>query len=85
YVATKAGRRLSPHVAEGYTQANLERFVDRSLANLAVERLDLVQLHCPPTDVYYRPEVFAVLDGLKAAGKIRDYGVSVERVEEALK
>jgi aryl-alcohol dehydrogenase-like predicted oxidoreductase len=85
YVASKAGRRLSPHVADGYTRANLEGFIDRSLKNLAVERLDLVQLHCPPTDVYYRPEVFEGLDALKAAGKIRDYGVSVERVEEALK
>jgi aryl-alcohol dehydrogenase-like predicted oxidoreductase len=85
YVASKAGRRLSPHVADGYTRANLEGFIDRSLKNLAVERLDLVQLHCPPTDVYYRPEVFEGLDAIKAAGKIRDYGVSVERVEEALK
>lgn len=85
FVASKAGRRLSPHVASGYTRTNLEGFIDRSLKNLAVERLDLVQLHCPPTDVYYRPEVFEGLDALKAAGKIRDYGVSVERVEEALK
>lgn len=85
YVATKAGRRLNPHVADGYTKSNLEGFIDRSLKNLAVERLDLVQLHCPPTDVFYRPELFEGLDALKAAGKIRDYGVSVERVEEALK
>ncbi len=85
YVATKAGRRLSPHVASGYTAANLAAFVDRSLKNLEVERLDLVQLHCPPTEVYYRPEVFAALDDLVRAGKIRFYGVSVERVEEALK
>ncbi len=84
-VATKAGRRLNPHIADGYTKANLEGFIDRSLKNLGVERLDLVQLHCPPTDVYYRPEVFAGLDELKRAGKIADYGVSVERVEEALK
>ncbi|SMD08379.1 aldo/keto reductase [Rhizobium sp. RU36D] len=84
-VATKAGRRLNPHVADGYTKANLEGFIDRSLTNLGVERLDLVQLHCPPTDVYYRPDVFAGLDELKRIGKIADYGVSVERVEEALK
>lgn len=84
-VATKAGRRLSPHVAEGYTKENLEGFIDRSLKNLGVERLDLVQLHCPPTDVYYRPEVFQALDEIKAAGKIANYGVSVEKVEEALK
>jgi len=84
-VATKAGRRLSPHVASGYTQANLAAFVDRSLQNLGVETLDLLQLHCPPTEVYYRPEVFDALDSLVAAGKIRHYGVSVEKVEEALK
>lgn len=85
YVATKAGRRLSPHVASGYDDANLTRFVERSLRNLEVEAVDLLQLHCPPTDVYYMPEVFDVLDGLAKAGKIRHYGVSVERVEEALK
>ena len=84
-VATKAGRRLNPHVAEGYTKANLEAFVDRSLSNLGVDALDLVQLHCPPTEVYYRPEVFGAMDDLVAAGKIRFYGVSVEKVEEALK
>ena len=84
-VATKAGRRLSPHVAAGYTAANIDAFVDRSLANLSVERIDLLQLHCPPTEVYYRPEMFAALDDLVAAGKIAFYGVSVEKVEEALK
>ncbi|CAK7255642.1 MULTISPECIES: aldo/keto reductase [unclassified Shinella] len=84
-VATKAGRRLSPHVADGYTKENLEGFIDRSLKNLGVERLDLVQLHCPPTEVYYRPEVFHALEEIKAAGKIANYGVSVEKVEEALK
>jgi aryl-alcohol dehydrogenase-like predicted oxidoreductase len=84
-IATKAGRRLSPHTADGYNATNLAAFIDRSRKNLGVERLDLVQLHCPPTDVYYRPEVFAALDDLIAAGKIRGYGVSVEKVEEALK
>jgi len=85
YVATKAGRRLSPHTADGYNFENLSKFVERSLKNLATECLDLVQLHCPPTDVYYRPEVFGALDRLTEQGKIRFYGVSVERVEEALK
>lgn len=85
FVATKAGRRLSPHMAEGYNATNLEAFVDRSLRNLATDRIDLLQLHCPPTEVYYRPEVFDALDGLTAKGKIRHYGVSVEKVEEALK
>jgi aryl-alcohol dehydrogenase-like predicted oxidoreductase len=85
HVATKAGRRLDPHRAEGYTRDNLTAFVDRSLSNLDRPALDLLQLHCPPTEVYYRPEVFEALDDLVAAGKIRHYGVSVEKVEEGLK
>ena len=84
-VATKAGRRLNPHTADGYNKRNLTRFIERSLRNLRTERLDLLQLHCPPTEVYYRPEVFEALDDLTKAGKIHYYGVSVERVEEALK
>src|ERR1017187_1723537 len=84
-VATKAGRRLSPHTAAGYNEQNLTGFVEDSLKNLATDCLDLVQLHCPPTDVYYQPEVFGILDRLVEAGKISHYGVSVERVEEALK
>ena len=85
FIATKAGRRLDPHVADGYNRENLTAFVDRSLKNLNTGTLDLLQLHCPPTEVYYRPEVFAVLDDLVKEGKIRHYGVSVEKVEEALK
>jgi aryl-alcohol dehydrogenase-like predicted oxidoreductase len=85
YVATKAGRRLQPHVAEGYNRQNLRAFVERSLVNLNVEALDLLQLHCPPTPVYYMPEVFGVLDEMQQEGKLRHYGVSVEKVEEALK
>jgi aryl-alcohol dehydrogenase-like predicted oxidoreductase len=85
HVATKAGRRLDPHVADGYNAENLTRFIDRSLKNLDTECLDLVQLHCPPTEVYYRPEVFGALDDMMQAGKIQHYGVSVEKVEEALK
>ncbi len=84
-VATKAGRRLDPHTADAYTGAAIAGFVERSLQNLEVEALDLLQLHCPPTEVYYRPELFAELDELVAAGKLRNYGVSVEKVEEALK
>ena len=72
-------------MAEGYNRANLRAFVERSLVNLNVEALDLLQLHCPPTPVYYMPEVFAVLDELQQEGKLRHYGVSVEKVEEALK
>lgn len=85
YVATKAGRRLNPHIAAGYNKENLTAFVERSLKNLELEALDLLQLHCPPTQVYYMPEVFDVLDGLVKDGKLRYYGVSVEKVEEALK
>jgi len=84
-VATKAGRRLEPHISEGYNAQNLTAFIERSLQNLHVESLDLLQLHCPPTDVYYRPEVFDALDELIKQGKIRNYGVSVQTVEEALK
>jgi aryl-alcohol dehydrogenase-like predicted oxidoreductase len=84
-VATKAGRRLDPHVAAGYTPENVEAFVDRSRAYLRQDTLDLLQLHCPPTSVYYDPTLFAGLDRLKEAGKIAHYGVSVEKVEEAIK
>jgi len=84
-VATKAGRRLNPHTADGYNKANLEAFIDRSLKNLATDSLDLVQLHCPPVEALYRPELFAALDDIQKSGKIKSYGVSVEKVEEALK
>ncbi len=83
FVATKAGRRLNPHIPGGYNRTNLEAFIDRSLKNLAMERLDLVQLHCPPTAVYTDQGVFDALDAIKATGKIADYGVSVETIEEA--
>jgi len=85
YIATKAGRRLDPHVAEGYNRENITAFVERSLKNLETEALDLLQLHCPPTEAYYMPELFVVLDDLKKVGKLQNYGVSVEKVEEALK
>ena len=85
YVATKAGRRLDPHIAAGYNRQNLTIFIERSLKNLDTEALDLLQLHCPPTEVFYMPETFGVLDDLVQAGKLRHYGVSVEKVEEALK
>jgi len=85
YVATKAGRQLEPHTAAGYNRENLTAFVEGSLRNLDTEALDLLQLHCPPTEVYYMPETFGVLDDLVKAGKLRHYGVSVEKVEEALK
>lgn len=82
-VATKAGRRLNPHVTEGYTYDNLSQFVARSLKNLQVDSLELVQLHCPPTDVYRQDTAFKALERLKSEGQIQNYGVSVETVEEA--
>ena len=85
FVATKCGRQINPHVSEGYTPEVLEGYVNASLRNMGVETLDLIQLHCPPTEVYYRPEIFALFDRLKQEGKIRNLGVSVEKVEEAVK
>jgi len=85
YIATKAGRRLNPHNADGYNRTNLTAFVERSLKNLEMDALDLLQLHCPPYQTYYMPEVYGVLDDLVKVGKIRYYGISVEKVEEALK
>lgn len=84
-VATKAGRRLDPHEAERYNEENLRRFVNRSLKNLEKESLDLLQLHCPPSETYYQPETFEALEKLKKEGKIEHAGVSVEKVEEAMK
>jgi aryl-alcohol dehydrogenase-like predicted oxidoreductase len=85
YVATKCGRQLQPHVNEAYQVAALRKFVESSLSNMGLETLDLVQLHCPPTPVYYRPEIFELFDKLKQEGKIQNMGVSVEKVEEAIK
>ncbi len=85
YVATKCGRRLNPHVSEAYTPKAMRQFVEESLQNIGIEQLDLIQLHCPPTEVYYRPEIFEVFDRMIEEGKIAKLGVSVEKVEEALK
>lgn len=85
YVATKCGRRLSPHTNAAYQPATLRKFVENSLTNMGLETLDLVQLHCPPTEVYYRPEIFGLFDRLKEEGKVQNLGISVEKVEEALK
>ncbi len=84
-VATKAGRRLPRQTVEGYSRQNLTAWVEDSLRNLSTDALDLLQLHCPPTELYSSAEVFGILDDLVAAGKIRYYGVSVEKVEEAIK
>ncbi|MEN0048526.1 MAG: aldo/keto reductase [Bacteroidota bacterium] len=85
YVATKCGRQINPHVNEGYQPKVLRKYVEDSLQRMHLEALDLIQLHCPPTEVYYRPEIFELFDRLKEEGKILNLGVSVEKVEEALK
>lgn len=85
YVATKCGRQLNPHVSEAYQPKVVRKFVEASLKNMQLECIDLIQLHCPPTEVFYRPEIFAEFEKLKAEGKIGNLGVSVEKVEEALK
>ncbi len=84
YVATKAGRRLNPHIADGYNLKNIESFIDRSLNNLGVDIIDLVQLHCPPSEICGKPETYEMMDEIVKKGKIKYYGVSVEKVSEAL-
>lgn len=84
-IATKAGRRLPSQTLEGYSKSNLQDWLDRSRKNLQCDTLDLVQLHCPPTDLYYSPQVFEWLEEFVAAGVIKYYGVSVEKVEQAIK
>jgi aryl-alcohol dehydrogenase-like predicted oxidoreductase len=84
-VATKAGRRLDPHIASGYNRENLTAFVERSLRNLETDAIDLLQLHCPPSEVYETADVFGVLDDLVTAGKLRYYGASVEQVADAVR
>lgn len=85
YIATKCGRQINPHISDGYTPEVLQKYVEDSLKRTGLEILDLIQLHCPPTEVYYRPEIFELFDRLKEQGKILNLGVSVEKVEEALK
>ena len=84
YVATKAGRRLNPHNADGYNLKNIESFIDRSLSNLGIDIIDLVQLHCPPSEICGKPETYEMMDEIVKKGKIKYYGVSVEKVSEAL-
>lgn len=85
YIATKCGRKFQPHVDASYTLAALRKSVEDSLQNIGVDHIDLIQLHCPPWETYYRPEVFDLFDKLKAEGKIGALGVSVEKVEQAIK
>src|SRR6476661_2618699 len=85
FVATKCGRKLNPHINQSYSVNALRGFVEDSLRNMNIERIDLIQLHCPPTEVYYRPEIFELFDKLKQEGKIQYLGVSIEKVEEGLK
>lgn len=84
YVVTKMGRALNPHVAEGYTEENMRRFVNQSRERMGVDALDLTLLHCPPTPIFSNKELFACLDKMKAEGIIRHYGVSIERIDEGL-
>ena len=85
HIATKCGRKIQPHVNEGYTPDTLQRYVEDSLKNMQIDCIDLVQLHCPPAEVYYRPEIFERFERLAEQGKIANLGVSVEKVEEGLK
>lgn len=85
FVITKVGRKIEPHIASEYNEINLRKFINDSRLNMSVDALDMVLLHCPPTDVYYMPEVFKIMDSFKEDGLIKHYGVSVERVEEGLK
>ncbi|TCO10546.1 aldo/keto reductase [Natronoflexus pectinivorans] len=85
YVASKCGRQINPHVSKGYQPNVLQKYVEDTLKRTGLEQLDLIQLHCPPTEVYYRPEIFERFERLKEQGKIANLGVSVEKVEEALK
>ena len=85
YVATKCGRRFSPHIDSSYQLDGLRKFVEDSLKNMGLETIDLIQLHCPPTKTYYRPEIFELFKTLKKEGKILNLGVSVETIDEALK
>ncbi len=85
YVATKCGRRISPHTDEGYQTTVLRNYVEDSLRNMGLETIDLIQLHCPPTETYYRPEIFELFNDLKKEGKILNLGVSVKTVDQALK
>ncbi|MBD1260358.1 aldo/keto reductase [Maribacter polysiphoniae] len=85
YVATKCGRQINPHTNENYQPKVLRKYVEDSLKNMGLECLDLIQLHCPPTEVFYRPEIFELFDRLKDEGKIKHLGISVEKIEEALK
>ena len=84
FVATKSGRRLDPHIAQGYNLKNIEKFIDRSLKNLGVECIDLLQLHCPPTEICTKKETYEMMDEIVKLGKVAHYGVSVEKVSEAM-
>ncbi len=85
YVATKCGRKINPHIDANYTPQILRKYVEDSLQNMGLETLDLIQLHCPPTETYRQPEIFGEFEKLKTEGKILNLGVSVEKIDEALK
>lgn len=84
YITTKCGRALDPHTAKMYTPQAIEEFVEASLKRMGLEKLDMILLHCPPTEVYEKEEIFHKLDELKKKGKIAGYGVSIEKVSEGI-
>lgn len=84
FVATKVGQRLRPYIPEGYNLKTIEKFIDRSLINLGVECIDLMQLHCPPPQLCSKKELYEMMDEIVKKGKISYYGVSVFNLSEAI-
>ena len=85
YVTTKLGRRTrGTNYEKGFKEKYMEEFVDRSLINLGVESIDLVQLHCPPSEKVSNKEIYEIMDNLIAKGKIQNYGISVHKISDAL-
>ena len=85
FITTKCGRKLKPHTAEMYTPHAVSDFIDGSLSRLGTDRIDLLLLHCPPSAVFSRDDIFEELERQKKAGKILYYGVSIEKIEDGLK
>ena len=84
FVATKTGQRIKPYIPEGYNFKTIEKFINRSLKNLDVEQIDLLQLHCPPKELCSKRELYEMMDEFKKIGKIAHYGVSVFNLSEAM-
>ena len=85
YVTTKLGRRIrGTNYPKGYKQEPMEEFIDRSLMNLGIECIDLLQLHCPPSEIISKKETFEMMDKKKKKGKVANYGVSVHKISDAM-